>query len=51
MKTTAHEILINSLIEIGYSWEDATMLLAWFLEEEAELYVECMNDIRRQSYS
>ena len=51
MKTFAQEILILSLIETGYSYEDAAMLLARFLEEETELYIECMKDIRKQSYS
>ena len=39
----ALEKLENILSEYGLSEEDINYLLAQFLEEEAEFYVECMN--------
>lgn len=51
MKMTAQEKLLDVLLYFGYTEAEAHMLLAQFLEEEAEIYVECMRDIRKQSYS
>lgn len=43
---TALEKLENILSKYGLSEEDINYLLGQFLEEEAELYVECMNSLK-----
>ena len=42
---TALEKLKNILSECGLTEDDINYLLGQFLEEEAELYVECMNSL------
>ena len=42
---TALEKLENILSKYGLSEDDINYLLAQFLEEEAELYIECMDSL------
>lgn len=42
MEQTTQEILIAILMAYGYTKIEALHLLGRFLEEEAELYIECM---------
>lgn len=37
------------LSRFGFSEEDINYLLAQFLEEEAELYIECMNYLNKNA--
>ena len=45
----ALEKLENILSEYGLSEEDINYLLAQFLEEEAQLYIECMNLLKENT--
>lgn len=42
----ALERLENILLEHGLSEDDINYLLAQFLEEEAQLYIDCMNSLK-----
>lgn len=45
---TAHEKLVAILTSAGYSVDEAEMLLSSFLQEEAALYLDCMEAVEEE---
>ena len=40
------EIILDALVKAGYTENDALSILARYLEEEAELFIECMKTVK-----